>query len=334
MTKIGKIGVYERRNYRKNGHSIRSALTLFIIISMVSPPMMVMVWRKKGSTPKPTFILTESQFEAEANVDAGELDDDTMETNLQKIGNLEEGVLFPFNKVTNFKENTEIDTSNSSITQPSNETALNSMLQKRTTTILKRDVHWFNSSKIPLKICGYFSGAWMMNLSTFLQTRTERMKSVEDAVHIVYKFHKPKVRMSEDWMDFSVEHMSKWWKMLKSTDRDDDPVSIQRMIGAFQEYVNQNKGPPISDLFQKTIAVIPAPSQILVDTRSPTSRQWSRELLISSLRATMASIERLGFGRIVVVGLVDHQDEINSLVSLLIFLLSFAQLYIFYVWRL
>jgi len=116
--------------------------------------------------------------------------------------------------------------------------------------------------------------------------------------------------MAQDWMDFSVEHMSKWWKILGTTTREDDSVGINRIIGAFKNYTSQNNKPMASsDLLQSTIAIIPY--QISLDERSVKALKWSSELSIVALQATITSIARLGVGRIVVVTMKDYREEMH-----------------------
>jgi len=45
------------------------------------------------------------------------------------------------------------------------------------------------------------------------------------------------VYMTMDWLDFAVEHMSKWWKALRAFGNDALPYNT--VITPFQEYVNR-----------------------------------------------------------------------------------------------
>ncbi len=196
----------------------------------------------------------------------------------------------------------------------------------------ERDVKWMDSSHF--KHLDYFSATWILTVSTFLNNvETKEMSSVESAVHRVYRFNRDKVRMSVDWFDFSVEHMSKWWKLMEATNGFLNDVAINVLNNNLLQYIHQS---PVADddddtltLLHPTIALIAfAPS---VTTKSDISKERSTKLTIYALAATIESLKRVGFGRIVVVGInsddkqyvveafdlvrpkdISHQDDINN----------------------
>ena len=174
----------------------------------------------------------------------------------------------------------------------------------------KREVKWMDDSHF--KYLDYFSATWILPVHIFLDNvETEGMDSVESAVHRVRRFNRDKVRMSVDWLDFSVEHMSKWWKLVGVTKDSFNDVGINVINNSFLQYIHQS---PVAEeenddtltLLHPTIAVIAfAPS---IDANTKISKERSKKLTIYALAATIESLKRVGFGRIVVVG-IDTDDK-------------------------
>ena len=175
-------------------------------------------------------------------------------------------------------------------------------------------VHWIDSTS--LFDVDYFSASWLAPLDTFLNFDTKEMLTSEDACHKVYVDHTSKIRMSTDWLDFSVEHMSKWWKILQAASKYHNGVSMDRIITNFLQYIKSTSTStststseaPLPPLLQPTIAIIPFRSYIEGD--SPISLKRSTNLTIASLGATIASLNRVGMGRIVVVGILDEDEAL------------------------
>ena len=101
-----------------------------------------------------------------------------------------------------------------------------------------REVHWMATHDDYFsKRSGYYSGAWLQPVSTFVKTEMKGMNLLEDASHFVYRQHKSKTRFSLDWMDFSVEHMSKWWKDMNCLDENENDACFNRMHGNLLQYI-------------------------------------------------------------------------------------------------
>jgi hypothetical protein len=109
--------------------------------------------------------------------------------------------------------------------------------------------------------------------------------------------------------EFSVEHMSKWWSQLRILNDRDDGM-FQRTISIFDDYLKKiSKFREESPLYQ-TIAVIAfAPYK-------PKGRgghmDRGKRLTTYSLAATIASLYRVGFGRVVVIG---YNEDDNTWVD-------------------
>lgn len=71
---------------------------------------------------------------------------------------------------------------------------------------LYRQVHFIDKSQ--LSIMDMVSGSWIQPLSTFLEMNVQGIKSVDDGCLQAIKPNLDQVRMTLDWLDFSVEHMS------------------------------------------------------------------------------------------------------------------------------
>jgi hypothetical protein len=101
---------------------------------------------------------------------------------------------------------------------------------------------------------------------------------------------------------FSIEHMSKWHKVLNLFQEKEEV--FQSAVAKFDQYISMSVGnPQLEDAsFRETIAAIAF--QAYTDAVSPAN---AYTFTVRSLGATIESLRRAGFGRVVVVGL--HRDE-------------------------
>ena len=150
----------------------------------------------------------------------------------------------------------------------------------------------------------FFAGTWLQPLSTFLDLNTSKISHVEAGCTVVWETHRNQMRMTLDWLDFSVEHMSKWWKVLR-VPGGRDPVPYNRTISMFRNYIRNIRVDENDSTMQKTIAVI-----AFQQHRTKPDPVKGRMLTISSLAATMASLLQAGFGRVVVVGYQDDDSQV------------------------
>jgi hypothetical protein len=71
-----------------------------------------------------------------------------------------------------------------------------------------------------LRELDYFSDSWLLNRQRFLELPTETIGIIEDAVFVAVGQQKkpfPHSKMLVDWLEFCVEHLSKWWNELVRT---------------------------------------------------------------------------------------------------------------------
>jgi hypothetical protein len=141
-----------------------------------------------------------------------------------------------------------------------------------------------------------FSASWWASVSNFL--RYEEVEKVspspEGASFEFFLANIEKVRMTKDWLDFAVEHMSKWWKLIES-----DGPALDRVIDILTKYTKSrriiNYG---KDIPQETLVVI---------AYQPYAQT---ELTKWSLAATISSYISVGMGRIVVSGIFPEEEEL------------------------
>jgi hypothetical protein len=114
--------------------------------------------------------------------------------------------------------------------------------------------------------------------------------------------------MTLDWLDFSVEHMSKWFKLLPWDDLA-EPTPHQKITHQFTNYIknaasSQSHAMKMQEkpIFDQAIAVIAF--QAYESTSAP---ERGRDLTIKSLAATIESLRRASFGR-VTVGIFEEAD--------------------------
>lgn len=60
-----------------------------------------------------------------------------------------------------------------------------------------------------LDLMDHFSGSWLQPVENFLKMNLTYVNIVEDGCHQAYRQNKTAAQMTVDWLDFSVEHMSK-----------------------------------------------------------------------------------------------------------------------------
>lgn len=166
----------------------------------------------------------------------------------------------------------------------------------------------------------FFSDSWLLNKDTFLRLDTGRINIVEDACFVA--IHEkgqinPTSRMFVDWTDFLVEHMSRWWVVLRTLD-DPDPAMFRHTLAVFRTYLQT-----VAHREQQTTAKSPLHETIAIIAFSPFRSDYApyeqeqkvrgRLLTAHSLAATISSLYTVGFGRIVVVGHAvgdkEHVDE-------------------------
>jgi hypothetical protein len=178
-----------------------------------------------------------------------------------------------------------------------------------------RKVYWLNHKQFDDQKSDYYSGSWLIPMSRFESVKADEINCLEDASHNVYSSNKSEVRMAVDWLDFAVEHMSRWYKRLDVSNAENNDVAINKITGNLMKYVEDTPERTkalisTSDdypLLHPTIAIISSYS--MVNNRTHVSRSRSKNLTVTTLGATIASLMRAGIGRIVCTG-IDKADEL------------------------
>jgi hypothetical protein len=186
----------------------------------------------------------------------------------------------------------------------------------------KRRVHWLDHKHTDGKMCDYYSGSWLIPIQNFQSLPAQDIRTLEDASHQVYYSSKQDVRMSVDWLDFSVEHLSRWYKKLDMFQERHNDIAINKITGNLLRYLqntplgtkklvdsassssSSSSSEPSLPLLHPTIAVVSAAS--MLNTKTPTSLKRSTDLTITTLGATVASLLRAGFGRVVCTGITEE----------------------------
>lgn len=139
----------------------------------------------------------------------------------------------------------------------------------------------------------FFSASWLMNVRQFRGINTDRIAICEDACFQPFRQYSDKIRMTRDWLELAVEHMSKWWKII---DIFNHPPVLERFIELLDNFEQE---PPSNIAFsglRNTIALI----AFMPYGRGRTDGQ-GQALTVSMLSACLRSMSRYGMGRVVVV---------------------------------
>lgn len=168
----------------------------------------------------------------------------------------------------------------------------------------QRTVHFLEHHQ--LDIDDYFSATWIQPLDNFLKVNISNIQTVEDGCFQIFRQDRSVVKMTLDWMDWSVEHYSKWWKVADIFD--DDAVPFNRAVTALQAYTRSVTPTKETSPLSHTIAMIAF--QPFVDPTPRDDLVRARPLTIHSLAATIASLANVGMGRVVVTGMKDKDQEI------------------------
>lgn len=171
-----------------------------------------------------------------------------------------------------------------------------------------------------------FSASWWQSKERFLEYDKVEQKtpSPEGASFEVFQKHKKYVRVTRDWMDLNIEHMSKWWKVLLNTRFGNQQIYdkyLPQILRIFQEYVysadrsffwNSLDDEPQSDANNDWLEV--SQSTIAVIAFMPVGGPGGDQITTWSLAATLMSLVQLGVGRVVISG-IDSDEAGQQIVQ-------------------
>ena len=149
-----------------------------------------------------------------------------------------------------------------------------------------------------------FSASWLQPISSFLKfdTSGKNLATTQAGSNALFQSNREKVKMTLDWLDFSVEHLSSWMEATE-TFKSDDNVAFHVILSKLYEYIKSVSIHESDTSMIDTISVI-----AFEPWTSRTKPNVANQLSVASLAATIASLIQAGFGRVVVVG-YNVQDE-------------------------
>lgn len=176
-------------------------------------------------------------------------------------------------------------------------------------------VHFLNETQVTQH--DSFSASWLMGKQDFLDMNLDPINMCEDAAFKAWNNRRNKLRMTLDYFDWSVEHLSKWWKVMdydyKHAAIWDNVIS---KLGAYvrsgaTDYPAPSSEPPV---LHETIATIAfRPYKVSKGAKrgkpNPLPDERAYNLTIHSLAATIESLRRAEMGRVLVVGIGEEDEQ-------------------------
>ena len=162
-------------------------------------------------------------------------------------------------------------------------------------------VDFMDMSELSQRKNDVFSAAWWQTTERFLSAKLEMIKNVEGDCFIPINFAgagMEDARKTRDYLDFSIEHLSKWWKMTEAP-------GMKYAIDRLKSYIQRNVIKPESSIMNTTLALIPYGVEDKADESS--KRMWK-----TSLSATIVSLIKQGVPRVVVVGTYETDAALTS----------------------
>lgn len=153
--------------------------------------------------------------------------------------------------------------------------------------------HLLKYGKEIIALEDFFSASWMMSLEKFRKIDTHRIQTVESACFVPFRQFSSHLRMTYDWLEFCVEHMSKWWKII---DIKNNEAELSCFINKLEGFTKTSLQGLHSNALQRTLVIIPFMPYENNETLNP-----SFSLTVSVLKATTSSILRYGAKRIIIV---------------------------------
>lgn len=178
-----------------------------------------------------------------------------------------------------------------------------------------RKVHFFGA---PIHIDNRgdpFAASWLQTREDFMAMDFGRIKICEDAAFVAFWMppqRQQKLRMTVDWLDFAVEHLSKWHKTLRLFSEEQAYQAAIAKLDYYSSYYANNTDDNQSIIMQEmdasfrdTIAMIAFQSYNETDFPER-AYVYTKHLL----GATIESLRRAGFGRVLIVGLYEKDGEL------------------------
>ena len=150
-----------------------------------------------------------------------------------------------------------------------------------------------------------FSASWLQSKKEFLTFDLAQVGMCEDAAFKLWNEgsgRRHKLRMTLDYFDFSVEHLSLWFKRLNFAT---EPIVYDSIMTKLNHYLSLAERIP-DPIFGETLSTIPfqeyKANPIYAEQGNPLPAERAYNLTITCLAATLESLRRAQMGRVVVVG--------------------------------
>jgi len=138
-----------------------------------------------------------------------------------------------------------------------------------------------------------FSASWIMNLKQFKAIDIDRIATVEDACFQPFRQNRNDVRMTRDWLEFCVEHMSKWWKTINIFHHKE---TLKAFINTLDRFGHEPAIQHPQASLRNTISIV-----AFMAYRSGKNTGQGQLMTVAMLNACLRSMSRYGMGRVVIV---------------------------------
>ena len=169
-------------------------------------------------------------------------------------------------------------------------------------------IHFLTFAQLDLQ--DTFSATWIQRRREFMQMEMDKVIICEDAAFKAWQYRKHRLRMTADYMDLSVEHLSKWWKLLTVHKTES---AYNKLMDTLQEYIRKGVQfpTPAEPLFERMIVVIAFQPY---DHKDKHDEHYM--LTVSNLASTIESLRRAQMGRVVVMGMnADDKEYLKDAVE-------------------
>eukprot|EP00531_Pseudo-nitzschia_arenysensis_P002044 CAMPEP_0116129074 /NCGR_PEP_ID=MMETSP0329-20121206/7737_1 /TAXON_ID=697910 /ORGANISM="Pseudo-nitzschia arenysensis, Strain B593" /LENGTH=537 /DNA_ID=CAMNT_0003623331 /DNA_START=87 /DNA_END=1700 /DNA_ORIENTATION=- len=177
-------------------------------------------------------------------------------------------------------------------------------------------IYWLNQAQVDQEKGDFDSGSALMPIKYLKSLNVKDIRTMEDFSSTLYSHYKSELRMSVDWLDFSVEDTKEWYTPLDLLNVKHNDVAINTLKMNLVKYVSDTPektkallsglDADLNPDLNPTIAIIPFSSTYIEDFDAAAVR--SATLTMTTLGATIASLLRAGVGRIVCTGIDDTDD--------------------------
>lgn len=157
---------------------------------------------------------------------------------------------------------------------------------------IARPVKWLTSKDWAIPMKEAYSGMWWASRETFLEVEWTYFRQLEAASFKM--FRSAGVYSPADWIDFSVTHLSVFWKHFHKQQTHHDAVAFAAIEQHLLDYISRTQPLPV---YENS----PAPNTIALLPYLAPKMDSDHRLPEEALRATLSSLWQMGIGRCVVV---------------------------------